>query len=848
MLFRRLTVLMAAASFAFPSIALGETELIAGDGAAATKRLTIYAGDSGGLQAKRGAPGDAVEGMFYGDDFGPAGNYWHLRILGDPAPDQTFGPGDGGVVPISNGPVTGDWTAASPARVTTVMHVQVEGVSVFEVRQTVRYTGLDLRFRVTWEVRNIDPENRTIPFVFGTSGDLYIDATDAGRGVFIDGPSRFVGGTNDRGRTTGGIQEVTSSRLPEENEATAIPRWASYEEGLASDVINRLSGADAFIDAIEPSDIDSGAGVSFADRAGAGAGLAAGQTARYEVVWHLSRPTPLSATPANAAKVLPASHAVTLSFVDADFDPVPGAIVRYGRTGVNATAALGSIATDAQGLAQIAWAGTTPGLDTLQAFVDLDDDGTQDAREPAVSAAVRWLADNHVAGPPSITPPAAARVLVQSDPANPEAPTYQFGRAQTEAAGFDDCTFDQRAGRELNLAVAATLQPGAGTIADARLFVLDRARHDPTDEGTPLPAAALADDTPADNANVHGFTVPCVVDGELWLEFTLTGVTAQTFRVPIGGLQLLDPQGLVYHGGRYDQAIAGGATPQAARAAAAIAGASVRLQRQTSGGFADVASGDPRIVPNVNPQTTGASGMFGWDVAPGSYRVRVTAPTCQEAIGGPVELALEMHVRMECIGGVVDPGGGGTPPGGGGSVPGGGGTVPGGGGTTPGGPTPPGGGTLPGAGTPPDDEPPDATAPLLRGLRLTAPAFRVSARSTVVAAAAGLPPSGSRITFALSERARVVFTIARRTIGRRVGATCRTQTPVNRRAAPCALFVKIGTLRRSNLPAGRNTIAFSGRIGSRPLAVGRYRLQAEPVDVARNKGRRQFATFAIVRR
>jgi hypothetical protein len=826
----RLTLLAVALLLGCSPSAQADTELIAGDGAANTKRLTIYAGDNGALQAKRGAPGDVVDGMFYGDDFGPAANYWHLRVKGAPAADQTFGPGEGGVVPVSNGPVTGDWTPASPARLSTVMHVQVEGVDLFEVRQTVLYTGLDLRYRVVWEVRNIDPANRTIPFVFGTSADLYVDSSDAGRGVFIDGPSRFVGGTNDQSRTTGGIQEVTSSRLPGETDATPVARWASYEEGPFSAVTNRLAGADAFADTIEPELIDNGAGVSFADRATAETGLMAGQTARYEVIWHLSRPTPLSASPASATKELPASHTATLRFADADFAPVAGAIVRYKRTGVNATGGLGSIATDAQGLAQISWTGSTAGLDTLLAFVDADDDGIQDGDEPAASATVRWLADDHVAGAPSVTPPAGAIAVVQNDPANPGAPTYQFGRAQTEAAGFADCTFDQRAGRALDLSVAATLQPGTGTISGVRLFVLDRARHDPTDQATALPEPALADDTPAQNANVYGFTVPCVVDGELWIEFTLTEGAAQTFRVPIGGLQLIDPQGVIYHGGRYDQAIAAGSTPQQARAAAALAGATVRLQRQVGGVFADVLSGDPGIAPNINPQTTGPSGIYQWDVSPGTYRVRVTAATCQEAIGGPVDIpppALDVHVRMDCIGG-VDPGPGPGP--GPGPAPG-----PGGGGTTPG-----GGGTTPGGGAPRD-----TIAPLLRGLRLTAPAFRVSARSTVVAAAA---PSGSRITFRLSEPARVVFTIARRTVGRRVGAGCRTQTPANRRRAPCALYVRSGTLRRGGLAAGRSTIAFSGRIGARPLAIGSYRVQAQPVDAAGNKGRRQTATFRTVRR
>lgn len=793
--------------------------------------LSIFIADSGSLQAKRGeqfAVGSvpatgAVAGMFFGSSTAPAANFWHLRVKGAPAANVTFGPRDSGVTTVSNSPVQGDWTAASPARVDTVTQIQHNGVNLFEVTQTVLYVAPELRYRVIWRVRNIDPQNRTIPFVFGTSADLFIES-DASRGLFADGPSRFVGGTHARSLTTGGLQEVTASQLPGEAGATPVPRWASYEEGDPFHVIRRLSNGDAFPNTINPANMDNGIGVSFDDRATAG--LAPGATARYEVIWHLTRPTPLNASPQIATKELPGSHTVTLSLVDPSFNPVSGATVRYRRTGPNAVGAQ-SVTTNAQGLAQVTWGGTTAGVDTLLAWIDTNGDSVQDPDESAASATVRWLADNHVAGPPTVTPPAGVTPTVQANPENGEAPTFQFDQAQTASAGFAACTFDARTGRNVNLPVSATLQGGAGTISNAQLFLLDRARHNPNDLGTPLPAAALADGTAQQSGAVYAFTVPCLVSGDMWLQFTLTeGAATQTFRVPIGGLQLIDPQGVVYDGARYDAAIAAGSTPAQARVAAAIAGATARLQRLTPGGFVNVLSGDPGITPNVNPQTTGASGIFQWDVAPGTYRVLVSAPGCESAIGGPVDIpppALDVHVRLDCgpggDGGASSGGAGGGASGGGGSAGGGASAI-------------------------------DSTAPRLFALKLAPATFRVS---SVRAAPATARPGrraalGSKITFRLSERASVVLRIERRTSGRRVGATCAARKRANRAGRPCARHVLVGTLKRGTLAAGIHRLAFSGRLGAKKLATGRYRVLAVATDSAANSGEPRTAPFSIVRR
>lgn len=265
--------------------------------------VSVVIGDTGALQAKRGAQFEDVPGMFFGSNSAPAANYWHLRVKGAPAENVTYGPRDTQVTTISNGPVTGAYTAASPARVDTVVRA---GDNLFEIKQTVLYVAPDLSYRVIWDIRNLSAA--PIPFIFGTSADLFIES-DAGEGVFIDGANRFIGGRNKFTGTTGGVAQVTSSQIPGEAAPTAVAPWASWEEGDPFPVTRRLSSQDAFLNTINPVFMDNGVGVSWNDRATAG--LAAGATARYEVIWQLVRPVAAilpAAPPPAAAQSTPAGE------------------------------------------------------------------------------------------------------------------------------------------------------------------------------------------------------------------------------------------------------------------------------------------------------------------------------------------------------------------------------------------------------------------------------------------------------------------------------------------------------------------------------------------------------------
>ena len=96
-------------------------------------------------------------------------------------------------------------------------------------------------------------------------------------------------------------------------------------------------------------------------------------------------------------------------------------------------------------------------------------------------------------------------------------------------------------------------------------------------------------------------------------------------------------------------------------------------------------------------------------------------------------------------------------------------------------------------------------------------------------AGAKKPAVGTKLRFTLSEPAEVEIAIERKTIGKkgktRSGKkTCeRTSKPPEDRSDRCTLYVEVGTLSREGL-RGANSVAFTGRLGSRTLARRRLPL------------------------
>jgi hypothetical protein len=141
---------------------------------------------------------------------------------------------------------------------------------------------------------------------------------------------------------------------------------------------------------------------------------------------------------------------------------------------------------------------------------------------------------------------------------------------------------------------------------------------------------------------------------------------------------------------------------------------------------------------------------------------------------------------------------------------------------------------------------PDTTAPVITAASATPSVFAVDPNGTSetpLAAAA----RGTTIRYRLSEAARVVFTIQRRSTGRKVGKKCRKKTRKNRGRKHCARYT--GARRfAQRARAGANSKRFDGAIGTQALKPGRYRATLVATDAAGNKSRPKRLSFRVVRK
>ena len=138
---------------------------------------------------------------------------------------------------------------------------------------------------------------------------------------------------------------------------------------------------------------------------------------------------------------------------------------------------------------------------------------------------------------------------------------------------------------------------------------------------------------------------------------------------------------------------------------------------------------------------------------------------------------------------------------------------------------------------------PDKTAPVLGSLSIRPKRFAVAKSSTALSARKKRSPQGATIRYTLSEPARVSFVVERSIKGHKKGRACKRSG----RGRPCVLLVRMATLTRSGL-SGSNQLAFSGRLGSRKLSPGSYKLVVSAVDAAGNRSATKTVSFTIVSR
>jgi len=86
-------------------------------------------------------------------------------------------------------------------------------------------------------------------------------------------------------------------------------------------------------------------------------------------------------------------------------------------------------------------------------------------------------------------------------------------------------------------------------------------------------------------------------------------------------------------------------------------------------------------------------------------------------------------------------------------------------------------------------------------------------------------PQGTSFQFTFSEAAKLQIVFQHATGGLRSGARCVAPTAKLRRkhARRCTRTLTVGTLIRAHEGAGPDSLAFSGRIGSKALSPGAYR-------------------------
>jgi hypothetical protein len=314
------------------------------------------------------------------------------------------GPGLGGeseYFPVSQSPVTGAGTGASPYSETTVYDVaEVENekpkVVYAEVIDTTTYVAGAPQFTSTFNVTN--KSGSAIFFRAIYAGDLYVAGNDFGVGSFLGGPPKFIGGLNTAEGILGGFIESTPwSAWQEgcwkdgEGEGTEGGRCAgdtAKDKGIwrtVQESATKESG-EIFNDEADPAQIDNAAGVEWDAPL---AGLANGAHTEFTIINHTEAPAGLSVSPANQTLTQGQTETVGVTALNTAGKPYAGGIVRYSVGGSNAQA--GSITLNAAGQGQISYVGNNPGIDTIQMYLDIPNSGTQTATDPSASASVTFL-------------------------------------------------------------------------------------------------------------------------------------------------------------------------------------------------------------------------------------------------------------------------------------------------------------------------------------------------------------------------------------------------------------------------------------------------------------------------
>ena len=369
-----------ALTLVIPFVALGVLAESAGAAADATavpiggNPLSVYIGPRGQCQSSYTVKGSVQGNFFPGGEpyaFSPVGDCGFFLAFptagtGQPTAlkDKTFGfqpnapaPAFSLYEPVSQSGVGGDGSATVPFTQTTTFEV-VDSSKAKDalVTETTTYVNGAPQFASTYNVKNLTMGKLYFRAIY--AGDLFVNGNDHGTGVFLGGPPRFVGGQNTASGVFGGLQESAAPALP----------WSSFQElgypDVWSTIAESAEEAKAFDETLDASEVDNAIGVEW-DQFRA-TGLAAGAEQAFSVINRTQIPSALNVQPVTQTHTVGQTGTVTVTATDNAGTPYANRPVVYTIGGANLK--LGSVTTNASGVATISYVGTAAGIDTMQMY------------------------------------------------------------------------------------------------------------------------------------------------------------------------------------------------------------------------------------------------------------------------------------------------------------------------------------------------------------------------------------------------------------------------------------------------------------------------------------------------
>jgi hypothetical protein len=576
--------------------------------------IQVSLSSTGRLGAERARPGSAPRTLT--GCSGPCSDV-SLRFSGGPLAGRTFSNSEG--LPFYGDPQEPPVRTGDSITQKSSFRVRWDDVDHVRVHQAATYRDGDSRVRVSYRLENLSGAAHRVRLA--NVGSFLVGDTYWGDVV---GSGGFIGGQDAESGLVSGLAEVAGSA------------WDGYGAGSAWELGWRLTSEAGLGDGPVPAQGNFGFAVQWPER-----DLGAGAEPAYAIDWIFEMPSALQLTPLRDVEETWHEHRVTATALDDAQLPRAGAQLRWEVEGVNPDS--GSVTTSALGQTTIAWTSRKVGEDVLTVYADDDGDGARDADESSRTARVSWRAESAVDPPvadPLIAPSGQAVNLTVTGSADEPF----FGLTPYQASQFPTCA-DGSA--QVNMRLHVNVDTAGSTLVAGSMTLRT---VDPLtgDLENPLSSSAPVGDA------VHGtytFVVECLRQTAMYLCYTLeeAGIPAEEFCVLLGGIGLWDPSGVVYDKAEYNERIAAGDTSEAARAAAAVQGAAVRLQRLTGSEWRQMLSGNPFMTPNVNPYPTLSDGRFGWAVPAGTYRVVVTADGYQAVTSRQVTVppaTMDLHVGL----------------------------------------------------------------------------------------------------------------------------------------------------------------------------------------------------------